>query len=330
MRRRTFLTHSLLAAGTATSPATQPAPSPPASPPPAPIPVPIPVIDCHTHFYDPRRPEGIPWPAKDTPLYRPVLPEHLRAQPRHQPLTGTLVVEASSRLEDNDWLLQLAQADPFLVGIIGRFTATASPLSDDFRSQVRRYAANPLFRGIRVGSNAIQECLARSDWAALRLLADHNLVLDVNGGPDTPGLIAAAAGNVPQLRWILNHIGNVRITADAPPADWQSGIQAAARHPNVFCKVSALVEGAARDGSKAPDDPEFYRPYQDVVWNAFGEERVIYGSNWPVCERAADYRTVQRLALEDAAARSPTALARFCHLNARTVYAWPERKSSQP
>lgn len=324
MRRRTFLSHGVVAA-TAAFPLSHTTAAPRAIPRYSPS-VEIPVIDCHTHFYDPRRPEGIPWPAKDTPLYRPVLPEHLRAQPQYQPLTGTLVVEASSRLEDNDWLLQLAAADPFLVGIIGRFTGIATPLSDEFRSQVQRYAASPLFRGIRVGSGVIQECLNRNDWAALQLLADHNLVLDVNGGPDTPGLIGAAAGKVPQLRWILNHIGNVRITADKPPADWQAGIQAAARHANVYCKVSALVEGAARDGSKAPDDPAFYRPYLDVVWNAFSEERVIYGSNWPVCERAADYRTVQRLALDDAAARSPTALARFCNLNARTAYAWPERK----
>lgn len=324
MQRRTFLSHSL-AAATAAFPTYHTAASACNSPQRLNV-AEIPVIDCHTHFYDPRRPEGIPWPAKDTPLYRPVLPEHLRAQPQYQPLTGTLVVEASSRLEDNDWLLQLAAADPFLVGVIGRFTGEASPLSDAFRAQVQLYAANPLFRGIRVGSGVIQECLNRNDWAALRFLADHNLVLDVNGGPETPGLIGVAAGKVPQLRWILNHIGNVRITADKPPADWQAGIQAAAQHANVYCKVSALVEGAARDGSKAPDDPTFYRPYLDVVWNAFSEERVIYGSNWPVCERAADYRTVQRLALEDAAARSPTALARFCHLNALTAYAWPERK----
>lgn len=325
MRRRTFLSRSLMATAAPMLPVS-PSSAAVVSGPVRPTVADIPVIDCHTHFYDPRRPEGIPWPAKDTPLYRPVLPEHLRAQPQHRPLTGTLVVEASSRLEDNDWLLQLAENDPFVVGIIGRFTAMTSPLSDEFRSQVKRYAANPLFRGIRVSSGVIQELLRRDDWAALRLLADHNLVLDVNGGPDTPGLIGAAAGKVPRLRWILNHIGNVPITADKPPADWQAGIQAAGAHSNVCCKVSALVEGAARNGGNAPDDLSFYRPYLDVVWNAFTEERVIYGSNWPVCERAADYRTVQRLALDDAASRSPTALARFCYQNARTAYGWPERK----
>lgn len=284
-----------------------------------------PLIDCHTHFYDPRRPEGIPWPAKDSSLYRPVLPEHLREQKQYRPLTGTVVVEASPRVEDNDWLLQLAAGDRFLVGIIGRLSSGMVPLSGEFREQVQKYSRNPLFRGIRIGSGALRDMLDRSDFAALQLLAEHNLVLEVNGGPDTPGLIGAVAGRVPTLRWVLNHIGNIRITREPPPPDWCEGIAAAGRHPNVYCKISALVEGAARDGERAPDDVAFYRPYTDVVWNAFTEERVIYGSNWPVSERAGDYFTVQRLAMEDAASRSTTALARFCHTNAQTVYAWPER-----
>ncbi|MEY2725151.1 MAG: hypothetical protein RLZZ458_1018 [Planctomycetota bacterium] len=316
MQRRAFLAASISSAGGLISAALAPAAQQSA---------PVPVIDCHTHFYDPRRPEGIPWPARDTPLYRPVLPEHLRAQKQYRLLTGTIVVEASPRIDDNDWLLQLAERDPFIVGIVGRFSNGMSPLSAEFRQQVQRYSANPLFRGIRIGSGSLQEMLTSGDFSALALLAKHDLVLDVNGGPETPGLIGAAAGRVPELRWILNHIGNVRITRDAPPEDWRTGIASAARHSNVYCKVSALVEGAARDGVLAPDDPAFYRPYTDVVWNAFTEERVIYGSNWPVSERAGHYHTVQKLALEDAASRSPTALARFCHLNAQAAYKYPNR-----
>lgn len=311
MQRRAFLAASIFSAGGLVSAAHSPATQQSAQ---------IPVIDCHTHFYDPRRPEGIPWPTKDTPLYRPVLPENLRAQKQYRTLTGTIVVEASPRIEDNDWLLQLAKRDPFITAVVGRFSNGMSPLSAEFRQQVQRYSSNPLFRGIRIGSGTLKEILTSGDFSALSLLAKHNLVLDVNGGPETPGLIGEAAGRVPELRWILNHIGNVRITRHAPPEDWRTGIASAARHANVYCKVSALVEGAARDGNQAPNDPAFYRPYTDVVWNAFTEERVIYGSNWPVCEHAGDYHTVQKLALDDAASRSPTALARFCHLNAQTAY----------
>jgi predicted TIM-barrel fold metal-dependent hydrolase len=108
-----------------------------------------PRIDAHTHFYDPRRPGGIPWPSKgDTVLYRPVLPDDLwRVAPR---LTGTVVVEASPRLEDNQWILDLAETDQHtdqrIVGCVGHLT----PGTPEFASHLTRFAANRLFRGIRI------------------------------------------------------------------------------------------------------------------------------------------------------------------------------------
>ena len=86
----------------------------------------FPVIDCHTHFYDPGRPQGVPWPGRDSSLYRTVLPADLRRLPQHLPVTGTIVVEASSWLEDNDWLLELAQRDPFIVGVVGNLDVLAA------------------------------------------------------------------------------------------------------------------------------------------------------------------------------------------------------------
>src|SRR5262245_1657434 len=83
----------------------------------------IAAIDAHTHFYDPTRPEGIPWPSKtDKLLYRKVLPEHFLAVARPCGVVGTVVVEASSRVEDNQWLLDLAVKEPFVVGVVGRLT----------------------------------------------------------------------------------------------------------------------------------------------------------------------------------------------------------------
>jgi len=102
-------------------------------------------------------------------------------------------------------------------------------------------------------------------------------------------------------------------------------MRGAAKAPNVFCKISALVEGAARDGKKAPLDLEFYRPTLDVVWDAFGEDKVIYGSNWPVCEFAADYRNVQRLSMEYVGQKGVEPLKKFCALNAARAYHWISR-----
>lgn len=278
------------------------------------------IIDCHTHFYDPTRPEGVPWPSPGSSLYRTVLPQHLRELKTYRRITGTVIVEASPLVADNAWLLNLAKDDPFIVGIVGNLM----PGRDEFAGHLDRFARNPLFRGIRVSSNTVTDLLS-SSLDDLKKLIDHDLSLDVNGGPDTPGIVAQLAAKLPALRIVQNHIGNVRITADPPPVDWKAGIEAAAKHANVFCKISALVEGASRDGQKAPAEMTFYKPYIDVVWNAFGDDRVIYGSNWPVSENAADYVTLQRIVMEYAAAQGTDATAKFCSKNAALAYKWVRR-----
>ena len=281
------------------------------------------IIDCHTHFYDPTRPEGVPWPSPGSSLYRTVLPKHLRELKQYRKITGTVIVEASPLVEDNAWLLDLAKDDPFIVGIVGNLM----PGKVEFAGHLDRFARNPLFRGIRVSSKTVTDLLNSSSLDDLKTMIDHDLSLDVNGGPDTPGIVARLAEKLPALRIVQNHIGNVRITADPPPVDWKAGIEAAAKHPNVFCKISALVEGASRDGQKTPTEMSFYKPYIDVVWNAFGDDRVIYGSNWPVSENAADYETLQRIVMEYAAEHGNEATAKFCSKNAARAYKWISSKA---
>ena len=279
------------------------------------------IIDCHTHFYDPERPQGVPWPGKGTSLYRTVLPKHLRALKQYKRVTGTVIVEASPLVEDNAWLLELAKDDPFVVGIVGNL----KPDTPECAGHLKRFAANPLFRGIRISSGQTIEMTAKNRLDDLKRMVDLDLALDVNGGPETPAAIAGLAAKVPNLRIVLNHIGNVRITPETPLRDWAEGIRAAASHANVFVKISALVESASRDGKKAPKDLAFYKPYIDVVWNAFGNERVIYGSDWPVCESAADYETMQRIVMEYAQDKGDLAVRQFCSLNAKRAYKWVER-----
>jgi len=283
---------------------------------------PLDVIDCHTHFYDPTRPEGIPWPPKTSPLYRQVLPKHLRALPQAVKVTGTVIVEASNRLEDNQWLLDLAADDPFIVGIVGHL----NPGQSDFAAHVKRFAAAKLFRGIRVNQKLVESMLAAGQLDDFKLLEQHDLELDVNGGTETPAVASHLAERLPELRIVINHLGNVRIDKNPPPADWTKAMQAAGRKQGVFCKVSALVEGAARGGRKPPSDVAFYRPYLDVVWDAFGDDRLIYGSNWPVSERAADYKMLQQIVLDYVTDRGPDVVVKFFSQNAKRAYKWVERE----
>lgn len=283
---------------------------------------PLDIIDCHTHFYDPSRPEGVPWPGKGTPLFRTVLPKNLRALEQYRPVTGTVIVEASAWLEDNHWLLDLAKDDPFIVGVVGNI----KPAEPSFAANIKRFAANPLFRGIRISGAMASALLERNEFDDLRLLSELDLQLDINGGPETPAIVARIAQRVPSLRVVLNHMGNVEINAQSPAQIWQQGILQAADQPNTFCKISAFMENAARTGGAASTDPAFYQPYLDVVWNAFGDDRVIYGSNWPVSERASDYAQQQRISLEYALMRGGMEVARkFCASNAKRAYKWVER-----
>lgn len=276
-------------------------------------------IDCHTHFYDPTRPEGVPWPGKGTPLYRPVLPKHLRALKTFRPVTGTVIVEASPRVEDNAWLLELAKDDPFVVGIVGNL----EPGSPTFAKDLERFAANPLFRGIRISEKTLEKLLQEGALRDLQLLADRDMALDVNGGA---AVVARLAARMPALRIVLNHTGHAPVTAAGPTAAWSEAIRAAAEHPNLFCKISHLVRSAAHE-AKAPgtSDLDFYRPYLDVVWNAFGQDRVIYASNWPVSESISDYETLQRIPLLYAFEKGDDATRKFCSLNAKQAYRWVER-----
>jgi L-fuconolactonase len=281
------------------------------------------IIDTHTHFYDPTRPEGVPWPPKnDKLLYRRVLPEDYRALPKPQPVNGTVVVEASAWVEDNQWILDLAADDPFIVGLVGNLPVG----SDAFSGQLERFTSNPLFRGIRIHGNRAKEGLDQPQFlAGLKQVARKDGAVDLLGGPGMLPVIDALAQAIPDLRLIIDHLAGVRIDGQAPDAEWRKGMHRAARHKNVYCKVSGLVEGTGRNDGTAPKDTQFYQPVLDVVWNAFGEDRLIYGSNWPVSDRFASCATVQSIVTGYFREKGQGALDKFFWQNAQTFYKWVKR-----
>ncbi|MBK8000780.1 MAG: amidohydrolase family protein [Verrucomicrobia bacterium] len=171
-------------------------------------------IDTHTHFYDPKRPQGVPWPPKnDAILYRPVYPTEFVQLGKPLGITETVVVEASPWLEDNQWVLDLAKDHPCIRGVVGNI----KPGTDDFASHLKRFAKHPLFRGIRVGVWEPSLLTSATVLRDLRRLADHNLSLDVLTGPDKLPDVALLAGTIPTLRIVVDHCANVRVDGNAPP-----------------------------------------------------------------------------------------------------------------
>lgn len=278
------------------------------------------IIDTHTHFYDPDRPEGVPWPnPQDDVLYRPVLPEHYKALAIPEGVTGTIVVEASSWLEDNQWILDLAADDPFIVGFVGNLSLT----SPDFADSLARFAANPLFRGIRAGRNVLDPANEEHTLARMNLLLAHTLTLDLLVGPDALPRIAWLAESLPDLHIVVNHVAGVAIDGNPPDSQWVEGIHELTAHPNVYCKVSGLVEGTR--SQPAPRNVDYYAPTLDVLWDALGKDRLIYASNWPVSERFADYVTVQQIAVDYFREKGETALEKCLWRNSQKAYRWVER-----
>ncbi len=278
------------------------------------------IIDTHTHFYDPTRPQGIPWPAPDDKiLYRTVLPEDFAQVAVPEGVTGTVVVEASGWLEDNQWVLDLAAANPLLVGLVGQL----EPGSAAFDAGLTRFAANPLWRGIRCGGRYFAPTMARGVLADLEKLIERDLALDLLIGPQHVDGVLDLARQLPALRIVINHIAAMPITGQVLEPAWVERYQALAAHPNLFMKVSALLENSTVQ--PAPTAVDFYRPTLDVLWQTFGADRLIYGSNWPVCEHAGTYATCITIVKTYFAEKGEDAAAKYFWKNSKRVYQWPER-----
>jgi len=273
------------------------------------------IIDTHTHFYDPSRPQGVPWPPKEnTRLYRTVLPEHLKPLAVPEGVVGTVVVEASRWPEDNQWILDLAAQDPFIVGFVG----SVIPNQPDFGAQLMRLAAQPLFRGIRVGGAFLADVTQGSFLDDMALLAERDISLDVLIGETAFAGLEMLAERLPHLRIVVNHVGNMPIDGAPLSPAWVERFRSAAAHPNLFMKVSGLLENSRMQ--PAPDQVDFYRPALDCLWDVFGGERLIFGSNWPVCEPAGSYATCVAIVRTYFNEKGEEASANYFWRNAQRVY----------
>lgn len=312
LNRRAFLQRSALAVGglvSATAPAADEG---------------LRIVDTHTHFYDPTRPEGVPWPPKGSPLYRTVLPQDWLAVATPLGVRETVVVEASRLVEDNAWILELAAREKCIVGFVGNLL----PHDPDFAKHLKRFAANPVFRGIRVSNAEFSKNVQEDGFRrGLALLAELGLSLDVNGPAAMLPAVAQIAGEMPELRIMVDHAGSAG-DPQKLSGEWRDAMRALGRQRNVWCKVSALIEQTAMSSAefgKAPRDTAFYAPILDHCWDCFGEERLVYGSNWPVSEKGGTYADQFRIVNEYFGAKGAGVIERVFSKNSRAVYRWVER-----
>jgi len=288
----------------------------------------MPIIDTHIHLFDPQRPQGVPWPEKsDAVLYQPALPERYRKIAAPLGVVGAIEVEASPWLEDNQWVLDVAAKDTIIVGTVGDL----EPGKPEFRRQLERFHRNPLFLGIRYGNLWNRDLSAELSQPRfvedLKALADAGLELDTANQDAT--LIAAAVrvtDLVPNLRLVIDHLPQFEPDAAARRA-YESNLHELAKRKQVFVKVSEVLR---RVDGRVPSDLNFYRPRLDELFEIFGEDRLIYGSDWPNSDTWAPYPQVLKVVREYFTAKGPAVAEKFFWKNSIAAYRWKKRDAGQP
>lgn len=290
----------------------------------------VPIIDTHIHLFDPRRPQGVPWPDKDdTILYQPALPDRYRRVTKGLGVVGAIEVECSPWLEDNQWVLDIAAKNPVIVGTVGNL----EPGKPDFGKYLERFHKNPLFRGIRYGNlwgRNLGEQLAKPEFITdLRALADADLELDTaNPDPVLISDVVRLTDRIPTLRVVIDHLPHLD-----PPADLQARGQLRAnlkelgRRPQVYVKVSEVVR---RVGSEVSSDLNVYRARLDELWDIFGPDRLLYGSDWPNSDNSAAYPLVLNLVREYFSSKGSAVTEKFFWGNSVAAYRWVKREPGQP
>ena len=291
---------------------------------------PIPIIDTHIHLFDPRRPQGIPWPPKDDKiLYKPALPERYLRVTKGEGVVGAIEVECSPWLEDNQWVLDVAAKAPVIVGTVGDL----EPDKPDFRKQLERFHRNSLFRGIRYGNlwgRSLATELGNPEFVrGLKELADAGLEMDT-ANPD-PVLIAAVVrltDLVPNLRVVIDHLPQMTEPTDPQvKKNLEANLRELGKRPQVFVKVSEVLR---RVNGRLRLDLDFYKPLLDQLWDVFGEDRLIYGSDWPNCDHIEKFPQELALVREYVLGKGKAASEKFFWKNSVAAYRWIKRGNNQP
>jgi predicted TIM-barrel fold metal-dependent hydrolase len=290
----------------------------------------MPIIDTHIHLYDPTRPQGVPWPPKDGAVpYRTTLPSHFREVSKSSGAVGAIEVECSPWLEDNQWVLDVAERDTIMVGTIGNL----EPGRPGFSGHLERFHRNPLFRGIRYAylwNRDLRAEIAKPDFlSGLKLLADADLVLDT-ANPRVALLedVLRMSDAVPKLRIVIDHLPRLtRPQEPQPRAAYDAAMRELAQRKQVYVKVSAVLE---RVDGRVPHELSYYRPRLDEIWETFGEDRLLYGSDWPNSDPVGTYEQVFSIVNEYFTAKGREAAEKYFWKNSVAAYKWVRRAENQP
>ena len=270
-------------------------------------------IDSHQHFwyYNPER-EG--WITDQmSRIRKDFLPQDLKLVLEKNSMDGCILVQADDSEEETVRLLDFAADAPFVKAVVGWVDLTG----DDCRERLEYYTRNEIFKGIRHTLQGVPEAVVLQDsfQRGIQLLSEFGLTYDLLIFQDQLPVATKLVKNHPHQAFVLDHMAKVQITSKVNPG-WEAGIKELAKQENIFCKLSGfLVE---TEGLKW--EPKSFDPFFEVVWNAFGEDRLMYGSDWPVCLAAGSYEDTVKLVESFFARKGSRALEKIMGKNAQRFY----------
>jgi L-fuconolactonase len=272
------------------------------------------MIDAHQHFWQVGR-FDYPWMTSDLGiLYRDYLPADLAPVLQQNGVSKTVLVQASNSLAESRWLLSLADEYSFIAGVVG-WVDLKSP---DVDAQLEELSVHPKFKGVRhlVESEPADDWLAQPPvLSGLKRLSAFGLSYDLLVHTRHLRHVRTVAEKCPDLLLVIDHLAKPPV-ARKEFKEWAQELQPLAAYPNIHCKLSGLVTEA--DGSSWTTDD--LRPYVDYALELFGPERLIFGSDHPVCLLAASYKQVLNAFQEILAILSDEDRARVFAENAIKFY----------
>lgn len=276
-----------------------------------------PKIDSHIHLYDTQREGSCSFlsPEKHAKIYSPHLPVHFVQTASPAGVQYAIVVEASKRREDNDWLINTVnQSEAMLACILN-----LDPRHPEFHSDIQRYLKHPKFRGVRIRPKNAIDLSQKEIIEALGILEKHNLVLELGHKQESVEDILLLASKYPNLTIVINHLAGGKLkNGQVVPMGWYKKVAELANAPNIVCKVSAIYTLAGQ--TPARKEMLFYSPLIDPVVKAFGPKRVFFGSNWTLSEMKGSYGEMVQIMNDYCTTNEKLAGKDFYYRNILDVY----------
>jgi predicted TIM-barrel fold metal-dependent hydrolase len=294
-----------------------------------------PIVDCHIHLFDQTRPQGAPYSGGGTNTL-PALPARYRKLAVPLGIVAAIEIDASNWVEDNLWVLQTIEKEPLMVGTAGNL----QPEKPDFKDFLERFHKNKLFLGFRYGNlwgyDLVTQVANPAFIEGMKLTAQAGLTMDsANPRPDLVTALVKLKDKVPDVRIVLDHTAHLAPdpSSGSDPigterAEMEGHLRDLAKRPGVYFKLSELMKV---DAKGAPvTNPAVYKPRLDYLMDLFGEDRVIFGSDWPNGDAVNHLDAVVKIVRDYFSTKSRAAQEKYFWRNSILAYRWVKREGKQP